>query len=212
MPAKVTSKKVSPKVPAPVAEVHDTPHPQVLPRATPTPPPVDDIPTIEEPEGLEEMLENDGDESALEQKNKILFGVGLLATIGLIVATLIVFSIYLNAPKVQKQETANIEVAATPSPTPAFIPSSVSFEVLNGSGVAGAASKAGQTLESKGYVVLKTGNATKQAATEVFISKSLSPVMVSGLLADLSSLFSIASSSGELTDSTATARLIIGTK
>lgn len=85
------------------------------------------------------------------------------------------------------------------------------LEVLNGSGVVGAAAKAADTLESLGYKVVKAGNADRQdyKGNLLFVS----PEMLDKadlLVSDLSVEFNIASVSGELEDSTASARIILG--
>jgi hypothetical protein len=172
------------------------PHPQIIPQQT---------------EDLEEMLEESGEESVLDQKNKIIYSVGIFVTMGIIIATVTVFLVYLNAPKAAKQEVKKSELS-TMTPTPTQKPVPVTLEVLNGSGVSGAASKGATKLTDKGYTVVSTGNAKKQATTQFFVSKTLPQSAIDSLLSDVSTLFGVSSSSGDLTDSTATARLILGTK
>ena len=225
MPAKAKSKKSIDKPAVPVAK------PEAA--QTPAPPTGTGIPTSDIPDtsaasdtadttgqDLERMLESDGDESALEQRNTILFGAGVVITGGIIVATIAIFVLYLNAPKAKKEEADTTVLTMTPTPTTK--PVVVTIEVRNGSGVAGAAATGAQKLSDKGYEVVGTGNAKKQATTQVFISTALPQMAVTALLADLSTLFGISSSSGVLGDvqegmeaavrSTASALLVLGTK
>ena len=209
MPAKAKSKKVSPKLPKEVPAVVV----ETAPVSTPTPvvaPPADP-PPVEE--NLEEMLEEDGDDSALEAKNKLVFFAGAIVTVCIIAVTIGVFVVFLNAPKVKKQAVVEDTSRDSASPTPAALSkSAITFEVLNASGVSGAASKVAKMLEENGYTVAGTGNAKKQTATQVFLSKTLPPAAVAQLLSDLSSLLKVSSSSGDLEGATVGARLIIGTK
>lgn len=99
----------------------------------------------------------------------------------------------------------------TPAPTRSLNRLDWPFEVLNGSGVTGAAKGAKDTLTGLGYVVVKTGNANKSNYTknELFVREGQSGD-IDLVLADLKADFNIASISGELKEGTASARLIIG--
>lgn len=100
----------------------------------------------------------------------------------------------------------------TPSPTPApLVRSDWSFEVLNGSGVTGLAKTMADKLTNLGYSVVKTGNADKSnyKTTQVFVKSNLKD-KVDLVIADLKDTVKIASFGGELTDSTASARIILG--
>lgn len=101
----------------------------------------------------------------------------------------------------------------TPSATPAVKPerSGVSFEVLNGSGVTGAAKKLADQLKELGYEVLKTANADKDSYTQnqIYIKAELKGT-VDLVIADLKDIIKIASVAGELKEGTASARIIIG--
>lgn len=85
------------------------------------------------------------------------------------------------------------------------------IEVLNGSGVIGAAKELAEKLEKLGYKILKTGNAGKSnyKNTEVYISKDFIDKS-DLLLEDLEDTINVSTVSGELEDSTASARIIIG--
>lgn len=207
MPAKVKSTRVVGKS-TPVAPVVDTPHPQILSQAQASGSPPEEQ---AQPEDLEAMLEDTGDESVLDQKNSILFTVGAIVTVAIIVATLSIFVIYLNAPKVITEAVVEKQTEVT-APTPTQKPTPVTVEVLNGSGVAGKAAKGAGVLTDHGYTVVATGNTKKQATTELFVSSSLQPAAISSLLSDMTTLFGVGSNSGDLVGSTATARLILGSK
>ncbi len=97
------------------------------------------------------------------------------------------------------------------SPEPVLNRSDWSFEVLNGSGVTGAAKKVADKIQELGYQVIKTGNADKSnyEKTQILIQKDLME-KIDLVAADLKDVIRIASVAGELKDSTASARIIIG--
>lgn len=101
----------------------------------------------------------------------------------------------------------------TPSPTsqPVLNRSDWSLEILNGSGVTGVAKKLADKIQPLGYPVVKTGNADKDnySQTQILVKKSLQD-KVELIIADLKDIIKIASVAGELKDSTASARIIIG--
>lgn len=102
-------------------------------------------------------------------------------------------------------------VTPAPTPKPALVRSEWSFEVLNGSGVSGEAKKLAEELRKLGYEVLKTANADKDTYTQnqIFVRAGLKE-KIDPVIADLKDIIKIASVAGELTDSSASARIIIG--
>lgn len=110
-------------------------------------------------------------------------------------------------------------VTSTPTPTPnPLIRSDWSFEVLNGTSTSGQAKKLADKLIALGYPVVKTGNADKQSlpdgkqsyeVTQILVKKELMD-KIDLVVADLKDTVKIASMAGELKDSTASARIIIG--
>lgn len=102
-------------------------------------------------------------------------------------------------------------VTSAPTPKPALVRSEWSLEVLNGSGVTGAAKKLADQLKELGYEVLKTANADKDSYTQnqIYIKAELKD-KVDLVIADLKDIIKIASVGGELKDSTVSARIIIG--
>lgn len=107
--------------------------------------------------------------------------------------------------------TPSPALSATPSPTPVLIRSDWSFEVLNGSSVSGLAKKLADQILSLGYQVVKTGNADKNdyLHTQIMVREELED-KVDLIIADLRDVVKIASVGGQLKDSTASARLILG--
>lgn len=99
----------------------------------------------------------------------------------------------------------------TPEPTPQLIRSDWSLEVLNGSGITGAAKKIADKLKDLGYPVIKVGNADKNnyEASQILVRKDLQD-QIDLVLADIKDIVKIASSGGNLKDSTASARIILG--
>lgn len=99
----------------------------------------------------------------------------------------------------------------SPSPEPVLNRAEWSFEVLNGSGATGQAKKVAEKIQALGYTVVKTGNADKSnyEVTQILVKKDLTD-KVNIVVADLKDAIRIASVAGELTEGTASARIIIG--
>lgn len=145
---------------------------------------------------------------------------GKLVTLILFILTIAVIgsAIYfvagVGSPKKQEQ-TAISPPTSTPTPTPTPTPKTLnrsewSFEVLNGSGVTGAAKKLADSLKALGYQVVKVGNADKDYQTNEFFVQEDLMVDIAPVVADIKDIIKIASISGQLKDSTASARIIIG--
>lgn len=118
----------------------------------------------------------------------------------------------LGGSKKQSSSTPTPSATAEPTPTPRALDRlQWSLEVLNGSGVTGAAKKLADQLKALGYPVVKTGNADRDDYTsnEFFVKKELED-SVELFILDIKDIIKIASVSGELKDSTASARIIIG--
>jgi len=166
-----------------------------------------------EDSNLEDILDDDPEESRLDKKNSALFFFGILFTIAMIISSAGLFVIYLRTPKVVNMPSPAIKHAVVSAkPTPLAMPADITVEVLNGSGITGAAGKAASELAGRGYQVIAVKNSKKIGTTQVFVSLRLSQPQSSLLLADMSTLFGVSSSSGDLTDSTASARIILGAK
>jgi hypothetical protein len=85
------------------------------------------------------------------------------------------------------------------------------IEVLNGSKTAGVAKKTGDKLTNNGFRVIKVGNSTKKdyVGISIFIQSDLSS-KASNFLKEIQLIFPEATISGNLTNSTASARIIVG--
>lgn len=111
------------------------------------------------------------------------------------------------------------EVATTPTKAPTATPadadldrSDLSIAVQNGSGVAGAATKASDFLEGLGYEVVSTGNADNFDYTETIIKvKSSMKKYLDQLEEDLSDEYTIGSATADYTGE-ADALVIVGAK
>jgi uncharacterized BrkB/YihY/UPF0761 family membrane protein len=77
----------------------------------------------------------------LMRKNHMVFAFGIIATVAIIVGAIVVFVIYLGSSKMSQEADHPTKVTPTASPTPTFVRSAVTFEVINSSGVTGAATK-----------------------------------------------------------------------
>lgn len=149
----------------------------------------------------------------IEKRNKKLFLLGGVVFALTVLITLAAGIFIINSSKVNKvkePEQQRVELTASPTPISQTINRDEwKFEVLNGSGKAGEAGKASEKLEDLGYEVVKVGNSEKLDATEVYI-KSSKEKESALLLKDLEEEFGILEISGELTDSKADVRLILG--
>lgn len=146
-------------------------------------------------------------------------GKGILIIIAML-AILAVGGFFLNqrfnllpgsGGEAQPEVSTTPELSPSPTPEPALIRSEWSFEVLNGSGITGQAKKIADQIKALGYPVVKTGNADKSnyAETQILAKKELLE-KIDLVIADLRDVIKIASVAGELTEGTASARIIIG--
>ncbi len=150
----------------------------------------------------------------VERQDRWLLIIGLAVGIIIIGAAVVLGYMYINSPTVETTTSPIPQAVATAEPEITLDRSGFVFEVYNGSGKAGAALKAQQTLENLGYTVIKTGNADKSnyQTTEISIADNLAS-QAELLQADLQSEFPTASISAGFTpeeESTATAKIIVG--
>jgi hypothetical protein len=125
-------------------------------------------------------------------------------------------SIFYLVNRLNKQTTdepaqvAGTSVAPTPTPAPTQLTrEEITLEILNGSGVSGAAGEAATTFEDLGYEVSKVGNAEETEGNQLYVNPDVED-LVDVLLEDVKDELDISSVSGELDDSTASARIILG--
>lgn len=110
-------------------------------------------------------------------------------------------------------EAGSLTPSPAPSPTAAAVDRSViKLEVLNGSGVAGAAGSSADKLKALGYTIADTGNADDSDYTTAQVTVVKDFAHTDLLLSDLEKEFgSAASVSGTLDSDTADAQIIVGT-
>lgn len=158
--------------------------------------------------------EVDSDMKTRARRTRAIFGF-TGAVLGIVTA-LIAGVVYLqqdmltaDTTPVDPTPTVAEEPAVTPTPT--FDRSRWTFEILNGSGIAGHAGRIAEELEELGYVVTDTGNAdaTDYIDHEIYIIEDMMDD-ADGLLEDIAEVIAISTISGELTGSAGTARIILG--
>lgn len=173
-----------------------------------------DVPAVD----MNAPLKSDGSEENddlpdIEKSNKKLFVLGASVFIATIIITCVAGFFFLNGMSGQKKAVEPKEektAVATPTPTVAIKREEWTFEVLNGSGVAGAAAKASDKLTTLGYKVVKTGNADDATGNTLFViaaKKDEAKAIVEDLKKDFGDI-----TIGEAltTDTKAVARLVIG--
>lgn len=144
-------------------------------------------------------------------------GKWLTITLAVLVLLIIAVAVYFlrggsTVFKSQPSPTPLATSTSTPLSTPkSLVRSEWSFEVLNGTKTAGEAKRIADKLVKLGYKVIKVGNADKNTYinTEFYVQKGLEDKL-NLVVSDLKDIIMIASISGELKDSTASARIIIG--
>jgi hypothetical protein len=147
--------------------------------------------------------------------NRGLFLVGGLVAFLIIVLSAGFFLYQLRVKEaVEESKVAELLVEATVTPVVAekkLVRSEWTFEVLNGTKTAGLAKKAAGKLTTLGYEVIKVGNAEEADYEKVslFVSDEMGEKSEL-LVADLKEEFDLMSEVGRLTDSTASARLVVG--
>lgn len=162
------------------------------------------------------MFSSDEELPRIEKTNQKLFLLGIVVFIATVIATVCVGFIILqsvnHAQKEEVRESTQSEVpTATPTVAMVLKREEWKIEVLNGSGIAGGAAKAASKLKELGYEVVKTGNAQVSASqTKVFVSSDKSAEEAKLVLEDLKSEFGELQVDGELKDSTASLRIVLG--
>lgn len=162
--------------------------------------------TVHELNGVSAQL---SEEVPLEKTNKKLFIFGSIIFAVAVVASGLTyyFAIHIKSQK-------NIAIKIVPKIKQvhqAIVPlkrNEITLEILNGSDIAGLASKTAKKFEVRGYRVIKTGNAEKLKENQLSVDNNIAQT-ISVLLDDAREILGIGSISGQLTDSTASARIII---
>lgn len=189
----------------------NTPPAANVPEPTPSDERVDsdkptDTPQVQTDRGPE-------NEPQIEKNNRKLFFFGAFVFILTVLVTSAIGYLVVNTNQPEEEEKILVTEA---SPTPiADVPEEIDrsewkFEVLNGSGVSGAAAKASDSLEELGYEVVKVGNSDEVESTELYLEKGKSDEEIDLLIKDLEEDFGGLSVTGELTDSDANVKLVLG--
>lgn len=167
------------------------------------------VPTSDD-DALENMLANDTVESELSKKNRKLYAIGFVATGCIMLTTIVLYLVFLKSTAMPVTSKAP---ATTPTPVPTVVVDvkTLTIEVLNGSGIAGKASKTADALKEKGYIIVSTGNAKKIPGTTVTFSSTIPQRAKEVVLSDLQSI-GISSISATIIDSSVSARIILGLK
>lgn len=173
-----------------------------------------EVPSSSENQELSSDTETTLSERPPEKTNKKLFRAGMIVVLIIFGVTGWIF--YLTSRYTEKttQEEIALEEGITEEPTATPAPiqlerEEITLEVLNGSGVAGAAGDAAEIFEALGYEVVETGNADNTVGNELYVNPEIEE-LVEILLEDVESELDISSISGELEDSDASARIILG--
>jgi PAS domain-containing protein len=155
-----------------------------------------------------------GEEVPLEKTNSKLFTAGLIVVLFVFGVTGWVFYLTNRYAEKTTQEEITLEEEITEEPT--AIPTltqlereEITLEILNGSGVAGAAGDAAEVFETLGYEVVEIGNADNIEGNELYVNPDFED-LIDILLEDVEGELDISSISGELDGSDASARIILG--
>lgn len=153
-----------------------------------------------------------------QKKNPIVYwAIGIVSACVVIGVSMVMFSgKKLSMPSIVAVPTSTPTVApSSPTPTPAEVKKdTVSIQVLNGGGKAGAATRMKKLLESKGYTVKDTGNTEEYIydKTEVH-TKTTKKEYLSLVEGDLSGDYSMGTSAADLEESVAyDIRVIVGSE
>lgn len=154
------------------------------------------------------------EEVPLEKTNRKLFTAGLIVVLFIFGVTGWVFYLTNRYAEKTTQEEITLEEGITEEPTATPAPAQlereeITLEILNGSGVAGAAGDMAEIFEALGYEVVEIGNADEIEGNELYVSSDIED-LIDILLEDAEEELDISSISGELDDSDASARIILG--
>ena len=162
-----------------------------------------------------EQNSDEEEEPKIEKSNKKLFIIGIIITIAVIVTTAI-FGFYFLKQDAKEESVKEEKAETTPTPTSkpktSLDRSEWSLEVLNGTATPGLAKELADKLEKLGYTIVESGNADKSSyeISEIYVSDDKTSEEIELLLVDIKKEIDISSSSGDLSEGTASARIIIG--
>lgn len=152
----------------------------------------------------------------LEVINKRLYVVGLALLIIVLLSTGSIFYFRTTLKLAKEEETPIVETQSeaeipisTPEPLAVLKRSEITLDVLNGSGTAGKAGSVADEFSALGYQIFEIGNTEATEGNQLYINPKIEGDF-KNLLSDVEDVLKIASSSGDLLDSTASARVILG--
>jgi len=168
---------------------------------------------VEEVVPAEESVESENPleiEVPVEKSNRKLFRAGLIVILFIFGVTGWVFYFANRYSQKAAQEEITLEEGITEEPTATPAPTQlereeITLEILNGSGVAGAAGDAAEIFEALGYEDVEIGNADETEGNELYVSSDVED-LIDVLLEDVEEELDISSISGELDDSDASVR------
>ena len=154
------------------------------------------------------------EEVPLEKTNKKLYRTGLIVVLVIFGITGWIFYLTNRYSQKTTQEEITLEETETATPTPApelvqLEREEITLEILNGSGVAGAAGDAAEIFEALGYLDVETGNGDDTVGNELHVNPEFEDI-IDVLLEDVESELDVSSIAGELEDSDYAARIILG--
>ena len=193
---------------------------EVVPQEESTPTDSKEVPTSGEEQELSSETETTlserplDEEVPLEKTNRKLFTAGLIVVLFIFGVTGWVFYLTNRYAEKTTQEEITLEEGTTEEPTATPAPTQlereeITLEILNGSGVAGAAGDAAEIFEALGYEDVEVGNADETEGNELYISSDVED-LIDVLLEDVEEELDISSISGELDDSDVSVRIILG--
>jgi hypothetical protein len=204
------------------APADQTPLTQPQPAPNPVTAPVNTAPpkSVLDPTDEYEDDEEIGDGIPLEKSNKRIYLIGIVISLLVIGTTAAVLYLRSKQPTEKSQEVVTevteevseepvTETTETAEEVEQLERDEISLEILNGSGVSGLAGKTADTFEALGYTIADTGNATATEGNELYVNPDYAD-MIEVLLSDVEDELNITSVSGDLDDSDATARIILG--
>ncbi|MBI5613995.1 LytR C-terminal domain-containing protein [Candidatus Gottesmanbacteria bacterium] len=177
----------------------------------------DTVPTVDKKASVsyvDSFDAEENEESALDIVNRRIFVTGSVIAVLVIVASILIFSVFLKSFVISKKSEPSKTPAPAPvvaaTPTPVFSPSRISVSVLNASGIAGKAGEVAKTLSARGYIIVSTGNAKKQKGATLLVSSAVKKDVSSLLLSDLSTTIEGLKLSDGSPEGSGDAEIIIG--
>jgi len=158
-------------------------------------------------EQTEEALEERPleEEVPLEKKNRKLFWMGMI-----VMGVVLILTGWFLCKASQIWQEPVEEVVEAEDEVVQLEKGEISLDVFNGSGVAGIAGRTATIFEDLGYEIYEIGNADTTEGNQLYINPDIDEELLDNLWEDVKEELDIEESSGELEDSTASARIILG--